>query len=145
MTSFEPGQALPTHEFEITRADLVAYAEASGDDNPIHQDEEVAQAVGLPGVIAHGMVTLALAARAVEAWAGGPGRVRELGAKFTRPVVVELHQPAYVSVAGLVRSAEPVEGGLAVTVALEVTSGIDKVLGAPKAVFVVPDGAAAGA
>ena len=141
MSEFQAGQALPAHEFEVSRADLVAYAEASGDDNPIHQDEEVALAVGLPGVIAHGMFTLALAARAVEDWAGGPGRVRELGAKFTRPVVVDAHEPAYVAVAGVVRSVEPTDGGTAVTVALEVTCGIDKVLGAPKAVFVVPSGA----
>ncbi len=140
MTTFTPGQALPGHEYELMRADLVAYAAASGDDNPIHQDEDVAQAVGLPGVIAHGMLTLALASRAVESWAGGPGRVRELGAKFTRPVVVEAGEPAYVAVAGVVRSVEPAAGGTAVTVALEVTCGIDKVLGAPKAVFVVPDG-----
>ena len=140
MSALEPGQALPVHEYEVTRADLVAYAEASGDDNPIHQDEEVALAVGLPGVIAHGMFTLALASRAVEQWAGGPGRVRELGAKFTRPVVVHAHEPAYVAVGGVVRSVEPAEGGTAVTVALEVTCGIDKVLGAPKAVFLVPDG-----
>ena len=146
MSGFETGQALPTQEYAVSREDLVAYAEASGDDNPIHQDEEVAQAVGLPGVIAHGMVTLALAARAVETWAGGPGRVRELGAKFTRPVVVEAHEPAYVAVGGVVRSVEPAEGGgTAVTVVLEVTCGIDKVLGAPKAVFVVPDGPDAGA
>lgn len=146
MSLHEPGQALPPHEFELTRADLRAYAEASGDDNPIHQDEEVALAVGLPGVIAHGMLTLALASRAVESWAGGPGRVRELGAKFTRPVVVHADEPAYVTVAGVVRSVEPAEGGgTAVTVALEVTSGIDKVLGAPKAVFVVPDGPGPGA
>lgn len=142
MTTFEPGQALPSQEYAVTRADLRAYAAASGDDNPIHQDEDVARAVGLPGVIAHGMVTLALAARAVEEWAGGPGRVRELGAKFTRPVVVEEDEEAWVRVGGVVRSAEPAEGGgTAVTVALEVTCGIDKVLGAPKAVFVVPDGA----
>jgi acyl dehydratase len=138
MTAFEAGQALPPQEYELTRADLVAYAEASGDDNPIHQDEEVAEAVGLPGVIAHGMLTLALASRAVETWAGGPGRVRELGAKFTRPVVVGPDEPAYVTVAGVVRSVEPGDDGTVVTVALEVTSGIDKVLGAPKAVLVVP-------
>ncbi len=141
MSTFAPGQALPSHEFPVTRASLRAYAAASGDDNPIHQDEDVARAVGLPGVIAHGMVTLALAARAVEAWAGGPGRVRELGAKFTRPVVVEADEEAWVRVGGVVRSVEPAEGGgTAVAVTLEVTCGIDKVLGAPKAVFVVPDG-----
>ena len=140
------GDVLEPRTFAITRADLVAYAEAAGDPNPIHQDEEVARKVGLPGVIAHGMLTLALASRAVESWAGGPGRVRELGAKFTRPVVVHADEPAYVTVAGVVRSVEPAEaGGTTVTVALEVTSGIDKVLGAPKAVFVVPDGSGPGA
>ena len=79
---------LETKTYTITRGDLIAYAEASGDHNPIHQDEEVARAVGLPGVIAHGMYTLALAARAADTWAGAPGRVVELGAKFTKPVVV---------------------------------------------------------
>lgn len=143
MSGFEAGAPLETQEFEVTRADLVAYAEASGDDNPIHQDEDVARSVGLPDVIAHGMYTLALAARAVETWAGGPGRVRELGAKFTRPVVVGADEPAYVTVAGLVKSVEPTDAGTAVTVQLEVTCGIDKVLGAPKAVFVVPENAGA--
>ena len=62
---------LETRTFTITRADLVAYAEAAGDPNPIHQDEQVALSVGLPGVIAHGMLTLALAARAVAGWVPG--------------------------------------------------------------------------
>ena len=74
--------------YRVTRADLVAYAEASGDHNPIHQDEQVARAVGLPGVIAHGMFTLALAARFVDEHLGRPGGIRELSAKFTKPVVV---------------------------------------------------------
>jgi acyl dehydratase len=81
------GLELEPRTFRVTRQDLVAYAEASGDHNPIHQDEDVARSVGLPGVIAHGMYTLALAARYVEEWAG-PGRVVSLGAKFTKPVVV---------------------------------------------------------
>lgn len=74
--------------YPVTRADLRAYAEASGDHNPIHLDESVARAVGLPGVIAHGMFTLALAARYLEEEAGAAGRILQLGAKFTRPVVV---------------------------------------------------------
>ena len=73
--------------YRVTRADLVAYAAASGDQNPIHQDEEVARGVGLPGVIAHGMYTLALAARYVEEQVGR-GQVVSFGAKFTKPVVV---------------------------------------------------------
>ena len=71
--------------YPVTRADLVAYAEASGDHNPIHQDDEVARSVGLPGVIAHGMYTLALAARYVDEWVGQPGRIAELGRSSPSP------------------------------------------------------------
>ena len=78
---------LETQHYTVTRADLVAYAGASGDHNPIHQDEEVARSVGLPGVIAHGMYTMALAARAVGTWFPG-AEVVSLGCRFTAPVVV---------------------------------------------------------
>ncbi len=124
-----PGDALEVREYAVTRADLVRYADASGDQNPIHQDEEVAASVGLPGVIAHGMFTLALAARAVAEWTDG-AEVVELGCKFTRPVVVPAEGSVDVSVAATVKS---VADGL-VTLALEVTSGGQKVLGMPKAV-----------
>src|SRR3954467_11745877 len=90
---------LPTQTYPITRADLVAYAEASGDHNPIHQDEEVARSVGLPGVIAHGMFTMALAARAVETWFPG-AEVLSLGCKFTSPVVVPAEGGVDVEVTG---------------------------------------------
>jgi acyl dehydratase len=80
--------ALPTQMFRVTRADLVRYAGASGDFNPIHWSDRVATAVGLPGVIAHGMFTMALAGRAVTAWAGRPDAVVEFGVRFTKPVVV---------------------------------------------------------
>jgi acyl dehydratase len=82
------GTELEPRSFRVTREDLVAYAAASGDSNPIHQDDEVARSVGLPGVIAHGMFTMALAARYVEEWVGSRGQVRTIGAKFTRPVPV---------------------------------------------------------
>ena len=124
-----PGDALGPRTFAITRADLVAYAEAAGDPNSIHQDEEVARSVGLPGVIAHGMYTLALVGRAVAEWTGG-AEVVDLGAKFTSPVVVPAEGGADVVVAGTVKS---VADGL-VTLALEVTCGGQKVLGMPKAV-----------
>jgi acyl dehydratase len=127
------GEALPAHSYRITREDLVRYAAASGDHNPIHTEEEIALAVGLPGVIAHGMYTLALAARSADAWAGGPGRVRDLGAKFTKPVVVPAGaEGVLVEVSGTVRSVA--EDG-AVTVALEVTCGGEKVLGGATAVL----------
>ncbi|MBM0231884.1 MaoC family dehydratase [Micromonospora sp. STR1_7] len=79
---------LPTKTFRVTRADLVRYAGASGDFNPIHWSDRVATKVGLPGVIAHGMFTMALVGRAVTEWAGSPDAVVEYGVRFTRPVVV---------------------------------------------------------
>ena len=121
--------SLAPQVFTITRADLVAYAGASGDHNPIHQDEAVARSVGLPGVIAHGMYTMALAARAVEAWFPG-AEVVSFGCKFTNPVVVPAEGGVDVEVAG---EARPGEDDLT-TVALTVTSGGQKVLGMPKAV-----------
>jgi len=72
----------------ITRADLVRYAGASGDFNPIHWNERFAREVGLPDVIAHGMFTMALAARLVTTWAGEPSALVDYGVRFTRPVVV---------------------------------------------------------
>lgn len=123
------GETFDPITFSLTRADLVAYADAAGDPNPIHQDEDVARSVGLPGVIAHGMLTLGLAGRAVATWTGG-AEVVELGCKFTNPVVVPAEGSVEVLVAG---SVKKVEDGLA-TIALEVTCGDVKVLGMPKAV-----------
>jgi acyl dehydratase len=79
---------LPVQTFRVTRADLVRYAGASGDFNPIHWNDRTAVKVGLPGVIAHGMFTMALVGRAVTAWAGAPDAVVEYGVRFTRPVPV---------------------------------------------------------
>jgi len=124
-----PGDVLETQTYAVTRADLVRYAEASGDHNPIHQDETVARSVGLPGVIAHGMFTMALAARAVATWTDG-ARVVELGCKFTKPVVVPAGGEVTITVGGTVKTAED---GL-VALALEVTCDGQKVLGMPKAV-----------
>lgn len=118
--------------YRITRADLVAYAAASGDQNPIHQDESVALAVGLPGVIAHGMYTLALAARYVDEWLGEPGGVAELTAKFTKPVVVPAgDEGAEVTISGVVETRDAQR-----TVSLTVTCAGEKVLGNPRAVLV---------
>jgi acyl dehydratase len=82
------GDAVPAQTFAITRADLVRYAGASGDLNVIHWNERVAREVGLPDVIAHGMLSMALAGRVATDWAGDPGAVVEFGVRFTRPVVV---------------------------------------------------------
>jgi len=123
---------LPTQTYRVTRGDLVRYAGASGDFNPIHWSDRVASSVGLAGVIAHGMFTMALAARALDTWAGEPGRVRELSCKFTKPVVVpDDDEGVTVVVAGTVKDVT--DEGL--RIALEVTCGGEKVLGAPKAVL----------
>ena len=124
-----PGDDLPTQVYVVHRDDLVRYADASGDQNPIHQDDEVARSVGLPGVIAHGMFTMALAARAVDAWSDG-AEVVELGCKFTKPVVVPADDGVEVQVTGKVKD---VTDGRT-TLALEVTCGGEKVLGMPRAV-----------
>jgi acyl dehydratase len=79
---------LPAQTFTITRLDLVKYAGASGDFNVIHWNEQSAAAVGLPDVIAHGMFTMAEAARVVTDWCGDPGAIVEYGTRFTKPVPV---------------------------------------------------------
>ena len=79
---------LEPQTFRVTRADLVRYAGASGDFNPIHWSDRIATGVGLPGVIAHGMFTMALVGRAVTRWAGAPDAVVEFGVRFSRPVPV---------------------------------------------------------
>jgi acyl dehydratase len=128
------GDTLPEQTYTVTRADLVRYAGASGDFNPIHWSDRVATTVGLPGVIAHGMYTLALAARALDTWAGGPGRVRELGCKFTKPVVVPDDETGVtVRVKGTVTQVTDE----AAHIALEVTCNDLKVLGQPRAVLSV--------
>ena len=119
---------LETRVFTITREDLVRYAEASGDHNPIHQDDDIARSVGLPGVIAHGMFTMALVARAVADWFPRAELV-SIGCKFTNPVVVPAEGGAQVEVAGEASVAEDLT-----KVALTVTCAGQKVLGMPRAV-----------
>lgn len=84
----EVGTELPVRSYPVDRATLVRYAGASGDFNPIHWNERFAREVGLPNVIAHGMFTMAEAARAVTDWTGDPGSVLDYQARFTKPVVV---------------------------------------------------------
>jgi acyl dehydratase len=82
------GDELPPLSVRVTRAQLVRYAGAALDFNPIHWNERFAKEVGLPDVIAHGMLTMALGGRLVTDWLGDPGRLVSYGARFTRPVVV---------------------------------------------------------
>lgn len=128
----EAGAQLPEQTFRVTRADLVRYAGASGDLNPIHWSDRVAAEVGLPGVIAHGMLTMGLAARAVTGWAGDPAALVEYHVRFGRPVVVpDDDEGADVTVRGRVAA---LLGEGRVRVDLAVTSGGEKVLSLARAI-----------
>ena len=99
----QAGTELPPRQYQVTRRDLVRYAGASGDFNPIHWNERTAKAVGLPDVIAHGMLTMALAGRFVTEWAGDPAAVTEFGVRFSSPVVVpDDDKGALVEISGVV-------------------------------------------
>lgn len=100
----EVGTELPAQTFHISRATLVRYAGASGDFNAIHWNERVAKDVGLPGVIAQGMLTMAHSLRVVTDWLGDPGAVTHYGVRFTRPVVVaDNAEGATLQVSGVVK------------------------------------------
>ena len=126
----EVGQALPSQSVSITRADLVRYAGASGDFNVIHWNERVALQVGLPGVIAHGLLTMGTGLRVVTAWVGDPGRVRSYGVRFTKPVVVpDDGEGAEVVFTAAVSAVD----GARVTVSIDAVCDGQKVLGAARA------------
>jgi acyl dehydratase len=128
-----PAQTLPAQTFRVTRADLIRYAGASGDFNTIHWSERIAQSVGLPGVIAHGMFTMALAGRAVSTWAGAPDAVVEYGVRFARPVPVpDTDEGTEVVVTGVVK--EVTEDGLTKIDVVATCDGV-KVLSLGKAVI----------
>ena len=128
----EIGTTIPSHEFEINRDLLKQYSEASGDHNPIHQDEAFAKSVGLPDVIAHGMLTMALAGKYISDWAGGPQNVKEFSARFTKPVVVPAGKSVDLTVSATVTEVT----GTGVRLEISATSQGVKVLGMAKA-FVV--------
>jgi acyl dehydratase len=92
------GDIVAERTFHLTRDSLVRYAGASGDFNDIHYRDDVAEAVGLPGVLAHGMLTMGLAVQPVVDWLGDRGTVLGYGVRFTRPVVVDPAAGATVTV-----------------------------------------------
>ena len=96
------GQELPSRDFKITRDSLVRYAGASGDFNPIHYRDDFAQAVGLPGVLAHGMLTMGLAVQTVVDFVGDSGKILDYQVRFTKPVLVDAKDGAVVSVSAKV-------------------------------------------
>jgi len=124
------GTTLEEKVFFIDRAMLKAYADASGDQNPIHQNEEFAVSVGLPNVISHGMLTMALVGKYVSDWAGGAVAVKEFSARFIKPVIVPADQKVDLTVSGVVTEVV----GDRITIELTATSVGVQVLGMSKAV-----------
>ncbi|TDC63344.1 dehydratase [Actinomadura sp. GC306] len=127
----EVGTEIPAQTYQVDRANLVMYAGASGDFNPIHWRESVAKAVGLPDVIAHGMYTMAQGGRFVTDWAGDPGAVVDYGVRFSSPVVVPDEGGATLEISGQVE--EKLDDNK-VVVALTAKSNDQKVLTRAKAV-----------
>ncbi|MEY4900222.1 MAG: hypothetical protein RL741_261 [Actinomycetota bacterium] len=125
------GMDLPGLDLTFTRADLVAYAHASGDLNPIHQDEAFAKSVGLPDVIAHGMLTMGRAIQVVTNWVGDPAAVIEYSVRMTRPVVVP--DTAEGSVVSFTGKVAQINDDGTVQVELGAVFGDVKVLGLAKA------------
>ncbi|GIG54861.1 MaoC family dehydratase [Demequina activiva] len=127
----EVGQVVATREVAFTRASLVRYAGASGDFNPIHYNDVVAQEVGLPGVIAHGMLTMGAAASVVEEWAGA-GNVSDYQVRFTRPITVPNPGEAVIAVTAKIGALD--EERRTARVDLTVQHGEARVLGKAQAV-----------
>jgi len=132
----EPGTAIAPKSYRVTRLDLVKYAGASGDFNPIHWSERIARSVGLPGVIAHGMYTMAQAGKFVAEWAGDPGAVTEFGVRFSAMVPVpDDDRGAAIEVSGTVADKL---GDNKVAVELTARAGGAKVLTRARAVVRLP-------
>jgi hypothetical protein len=126
------GTALPEEIVYLDRALLKAYADASGDQNPIHQNEEFALSVGLPNVIAHGMLTMALVGKYVTNWSGGSASVRGFGARFIKPVIVPAGERVDLTINATVIEVN----GEEIKLDLVATSAGVKVLGMAKAVVI---------
>lgn len=127
----EVGAALPERTFVINRELLIAYANASGDQNPIHQNEEFARSVGLPNVIAHGMLTMALVGKYATDWAGGSATMKEFFVRFTKPIIVPAGENVDLTVSATVTAVN----GDEISLDLNATSAGVKVIGMSKAVL----------
>ena len=126
-TTLAVGDVVAERSFPLTRDSLVRYAGASGDFNPIHYRDDIAASVGLPGVLAHGMLTMGLAVQPVVDWAGDPGRITDYQVRFTRPVVVDPEVGAVVDVTAKVGQLD--EASAIARIDLTVKLGDDTVLG----------------
>lgn len=124
--SLTVGDVVVERSVHLTREALVRYAGASGDFNPIHYRDDVAAAVGLPGVLAHGMLTMGLAVETIVPWLGDAGRIVEYGVRFTRPVVVDAEEGADLHVVATVGALTDAEARIDLTVTAAETTVLGK-------------------
>jgi acyl dehydratase len=118
---YEVGDEVARATYPITRESLVRYAGASGDFNAIHYRDDVAEQVGLPGVLAHGMLTMGLAVQPVADWVGDPARLSGYQVRFTRPVVVHPAEGAHIEVAAVIGQLDEAAG----TARIDLTVTVD--------------------
>ena len=129
MAELTVGDVVAERTVHLTRESLVRYAGASGDLNPIHYRDDVAAAVGLPGVLAHGMLTMGLSISTIVSWLGDSGRLVDVGVRFTRPVVVDPESGADLTVVAKVGAVDAETARIDLTV----THGETTVLGKAQA------------
>jgi acyl dehydratase len=120
------GDVVAERTVTLTRESLVRYAGASGDFNPIHYRDDIAASVGLPGVLAHGMLTMGLAIETVVPWLGDAGRILDYGVRFTRPVVVDPESGAEVTVRAVVAAVDADSVSIDLTVSAAETTVLGK-------------------
>ncbi|WP_270353605.1 MaoC/PaaZ C-terminal domain-containing protein [Microbacterium testaceum] len=126
MSAFTVGEVVAERSVHLTRESLVRYAGASGDFNPIHYRDDVAAAVGLPGVLAHGMLTMGIAVGALGEALGDSGRILEYGVRFTRPVVVDPETGADLHVSAKVGAVDDETARIDLTVTFAETTVLGK-------------------
>lgn len=126
MSAFTVGDVVAERSVHLTRESLVRYAGASGDFNPIHYRDDVAAAVGLPGVLAHGMLTMGIAVGTLAEALGDSGRIAEYGVRFTRPVVVDPETGADLHVSAKVGAVDDETARIDLTVTFAETTVLGK-------------------
>jgi acyl dehydratase len=126
LTDLAVGDVVAERTVHLTRESLVRYAGASGDFNPIHYRDDVAAAVGLPGVLAHGMLTMGLAVGTIQSWLGDSARILEYGVRFTKPVVVDAETGADVTVVAKVGAVDEESARIDLTVSHDGTTVLVK-------------------
>ncbi|MDF2664515.1 MAG: acyl dehydratase [Microbacterium sp.] len=126
MSTFTVGEVIAERSVHLTRESLVRYAGASGDFNPIHYRDDVAAAVGLPGVLAHGMLTMGIAVGTLAEAIGDSGRIAEYGVRFTRPVVVDPETGADLHISAKVGAVDDETARIDLTVTFAETTVLGK-------------------